>query len=923
MTTQPAPLLPYDITETTLDNGLRVIVVPTGLPHIVSVQIPVQTGSRNEVEPGKSGFAHFFEHMMFRGTPSNPPERYQQIIAKAGARQNAYTTDDYTNYHATFAKEDLETVLRLEADRFMNLEYAEGDFMTESRAVLGEYNKSASNPLTKLIEVQRDHAFQVHTYKHTTMGFIADIEDMPNQFEYSKVFFDRWYRPEHAAVIVAGDVVADEVFELLSKLWSKWEQGTFSVDIPTEPPPTGPVTAHVPWPVETLPLVSVAFHAPALSETDPDHAALDMLLDLNFGQTSVLYKRLVEDEQKVDQLFAMYPSRKDPALATVLARLKDAGDAPAVRDAILQTFERSRVEPVNAERLEDAKSHNRNAFLRGLDNSDSIAGTMAQFVHFRRSSETLSNLFGQYDVLTPKIVRDAGKKYLTANALVQTTLSHGNLPPEVGALAYPAGDSDAALKTSIDVPIIVQQAPSPIVRIKLQFGSGSAHDCDGKEGIAALAASMIADAGSESATIDSINRKLFPFAGSMSGLVDREMTTFTITAPAAHLDECLALMLPQLTRPGFRDEDFSRLKARHQTALAQDLRTNNEEELGREALQSLIFEGTSYGHPTAGTVMGLAAIELDDVEAFVAEHYVAAGLTIGIAGDVSEGLEDRLQAMAAALGAGQPAERASVAGTRQKGLTVSIIDKQARSTPISLGHPIEVTRGHRDFAALWLARAWLGEHRASHGQLFQRIREIRGINYGTYAYIEAFPGAMYQFFPHANTARSAQVFEIWVRPVLPENAVFTLKVALHELRALIEGGLTVDEFAETRDYLLKNVFLMTSTQDQRLGYALDSRWHGIGDFTEHMREQLQALTAKEVNAAMKRHLSADDLTVVMIAGNAEELRGQLLSDDPAVISYDAAKPGDLLEEDAVIGSENLGLGESDITVTNVDDVFGS
>jgi zinc protease len=139
--TPPPPsrdILPFKATEKTLPNGLKVIVVPTGFPNIVTVQIPVQTGSRNEVEPGKSGFAHFFEHMMFRGTAEYPPEKYQGIMTRAGARTNAYTTDDFTNYHATFAKEDLETILKVEADRFKNLSYPEAAFKTEAKAVLGE-----------------------------------------------------------------------------------------------------------------------------------------------------------------------------------------------------------------------------------------------------------------------------------------------------------------------------------------------------------------------------------------------------------------------------------------------------------------------------------------------------------------------------------------------------------------------------------------------------------------------------------------------------------------------------------------------------------------------------------------------------------------------------------------------------------------
>src|SRR5690606_21018430 len=118
---------------------------------------------------------------------------------------------DYTNYYTTFAKDDLEKMLEIEADRFQNLSYPEAAFRTEARAVLGEYNKNSANPVSKLFEAQRDAAFKVHTYKHTTMGFLKDIEDMPNQFEYSKAFFDRWYRPEYTTLIIAGDVKAAEV----------------------------------------------------------------------------------------------------------------------------------------------------------------------------------------------------------------------------------------------------------------------------------------------------------------------------------------------------------------------------------------------------------------------------------------------------------------------------------------------------------------------------------------------------------------------------------------------------------------------------------------------------------------------------------------------------------------------------------------
>ena len=135
--------------------------------------------------------------MMFRGTQKYPADVYQDILKKAGADQSGYTTDDYTNYHITFTKDDLEKVIEIEADRFMNLSYSEEAFRTEALAVKGEYLKNFSNPLSKMRERISDMMFTSHTYKHTTMGFIEDIEAMPDQLEYSHVFFDRWYRPEN------------------------------------------------------------------------------------------------------------------------------------------------------------------------------------------------------------------------------------------------------------------------------------------------------------------------------------------------------------------------------------------------------------------------------------------------------------------------------------------------------------------------------------------------------------------------------------------------------------------------------------------------------------------------------------------------------------------------------------------------------
>jgi len=920
ITPGPRDIIPFPAEQVTLPNGLRVIAVNTGFPNLVSLQIPVQTGSRNEVEPGKSGFAHFFEHMMFRGTERFSTEDYQDIVTRSGARQNAYTTDDYTNYHMTFAAEDLETILDLEADRFMNLRYSEADFKTEARAVLGEYNKSAADPLTKLLEVQRDHAYTTHTYKHTTMGFIADIEDMPNQFEYSRTFFERWYRPAYATVIVAGDIDPKETVALVEKYWGAWAAGEpATVEIPQEPAQSAPVVAHHAWPTETLPWVSVGFHGPAFSTRESDYAAMDVLLDLHFGETSDLYRSLVEREQVVDQLFPYLPSSHDPGLATVFARVKRIEDAASVHTAIAETFAATRTSPVSAKRLADAKSHNRYAFARTLDNSESIAATLARFVRFERSYTTLNELFETYDSLKVADLSRVAERYITPNNVVSTVLSHETPPAGLLAapvLAGPGSNNDGGGHHVVDLP-----SASSLVRFKLLFNAGSSHDPQGKEGLAALSAAMITEAGSTEMPIDEITRALFPLAASFSVQVDREMTVFTGVAHADVLDQFLSIALPQLTTPGFREEDFTRLREQQLNELVQDLRSNNEEEFGKERLQSLLFSGSRYGHPALGRVASLESVSIEEVKAFVAEHYTRANLVMGITGSIPESSRASLADALAKLPTGRETPRAAIQPVQPLGLTVEIVEKETRSVAVSLGHPIEVRRGHSDFVALWLARAWLGEHRASNGRLYQRIREIRGMNYGDYAYIEAFPRGMYQFFPDANLARQAQLFEIWLRPVRPEQAVFAIKLALYELRNLIQEGISEEDFANTREYLEKNVLVMTKTQDQQLGYALDSEWYGIPEFTSYIRSELEKLTAERVNDVIRRHLSWTNLQVVMIASNAEALKAELLSREPATISYDGDKPDELLAEDRIVGAYDLGLSPGGITITPVDQVF--
>lgn len=420
---QPNKIFPYKYYTDDLPNGLRVITVPTDYPNIVALYIVVATGSRNEVEPGKSGFAHLFEHLMFRGTEKFPTAKYEEIMKKAGADSNAYTSDDRTVYHTVFSKEDLDQIMMLEADRFQNLKVPIDLFKTETKAVLGEYNKNAANPVRKLFEVQRDTAYKAHTYKHTTMGFLRDVENMPNMYDYSLEFFKRYYRPEYTTIIVAGDVKHENVASMVNKYWAGWQHGNYVPDIPNEPEQTQDLVAKVDWPTPTLPWVLVSYKGAAFSDTQKDQAALDLIGALGFSQNSELYQRLVIKEQKVDALFSDNEDHRDPYMLSVGARVKDPKDVEYVKNEIIKTFDSFKSTLVPKEKLDVVKSNLKYSFALGLDNSEAIAAGLASYIALRRTPEALNKVYDLYAAITPEDIQAMARKYFVEKHRTIVTLS--------------------------------------------------------------------------------------------------------------------------------------------------------------------------------------------------------------------------------------------------------------------------------------------------------------------------------------------------------------------------------------------------------------------------------------------------------------------------------------------------------------------
>ena len=382
----------------------------------------VRSGSRNEIEPGKSGFAHFFEHIMFKGTKDVPREAYDDFLTQLGAGTNGYTSDDYTCYYVVFAgRENLESVVKTEADRFINLYYDEEMIKTEAPVIEGEYYASVSNPGRRLSELLRNTAFENHSYKHTTMGYLDDILDMPNQFEYSQLYKQRFYAPDNSILLVAGDFDHTQLMEYVNKYYSSWKKSGYTLVTPEEPPQTKAKRAHLDWPSSTLPRLVIGFHGPGYSEENIDKAALDLLGEVAFTSRSLLYQRLVVGEQKCRSFYPSFPDRRDPHLLTFNAVVKNEKDLAYVEAEIFKEIERIKTELLSEDTLADIKSNMKYSFANALATTDGIAGTLAFYINLTSDPGTVNKHFELYEKVTPQDMQDAANKYLNqANSTVVT-----------------------------------------------------------------------------------------------------------------------------------------------------------------------------------------------------------------------------------------------------------------------------------------------------------------------------------------------------------------------------------------------------------------------------------------------------------------------------------------------------------------------
>jgi zinc protease len=416
------PRLNY--TMTTLANGLQVVFLEDHSTPIVHAEIWYHVGSKNE-RPGRTGFAHLFEHMMFKGSRNVEPEGHPSWISSVGGQSNAYTNEDATVFWQTFPAQYLPLVLWLEADRMASLRIEERVFQTEREVVKEERRMRVENqPYGRLNEIVYDQAFSVHPYKHPTIGSMKDLEAA--SIEDVRDFFRTYYVPNNATLVLVGDFDTKEAGALVEQYLGRIPQSARPVprDIPREPPQTRErrVQLEESWP---LPVVVVAYHITFDGNPDsyPLHIASKVLSD---GESSRIYRKLVYEKQLALAAFGGGNIIEDPNLFFAVAIVQPGQKPEDAIDALIGELDRLRNEPISAAELQQAKNQWTRDYILSRESNKEKASHLGHAVVIHNDVKTADGEFDIFMNTTATDVQRVAQTYFKPeNRLVLTIMPRG------------------------------------------------------------------------------------------------------------------------------------------------------------------------------------------------------------------------------------------------------------------------------------------------------------------------------------------------------------------------------------------------------------------------------------------------------------------------------------------------------------------
>ncbi len=901
--------IPYQ--KYTLDNGLTVILHQDNSDPLVHVNVTYHVGSARE-ELGKSGFAHFFEHMMFQGSEHIGDDEHFKIVTEAGGDMNGTTNKDRTNYYQTVPANQLEKMLWLESDRmgFLLNAVTQEKFEIQRETVKNERGQRVDNaPYGRLGERIAQAVYpKGHPYSWPTIGYMDDLNRV--NVNDLKAFFLKWYGPNNATITIGGDIDVQQTLSLINKYFGEIPSG-----------PSVPKLAKTPVTIDSdryisfednvhLPLVYLSF--PTAYARHEDEAPLDLLSAiLGGGKTSLLYKNLIKSQLAV-QASASHPCSELACTFTMLA-LPHPASGKSLKDieqVIRQTITEFESRGVNDDDLIKAKAKMEASFVFGLQSVQGKVSQLAANQVFTGDANYIEKDIARYNNVTKADVMRVFNKYIKNKAAVIASVvpkgqsanvaAPDNFTPQIVTLTGDSQTNASDLKLrntplsfdrsktptagkikAVDVPSYWQQdfangismlgtvsSETPTTSILLRIPNGHFIESSKQAGIASITASLMNEA-SLNYTNEQMSQALEKLGSSISFSAGNSYTNVFVSSLTKNIDQTIALLNEKLFNPAFNEADFERVRANSLESIL-----NNKKDASvqaRNAFRALMFQGTIAALPVQGTVSTLKALTLEDVKKFYKTNYKPKRGQLIVVSDLAQkDISNKFDGLAKWNGHIGVNELQMLKPSYAKN-TVYLINKDnAAQSAIRIGQRAIKQDISGEFYELGLMNFALGGNFNS--RINMNLREDKGYTYGAGSlfYGDKFGGAM-----------------VVTAAVRADATIASLNEIKKELANYRENGITDAELTFMRSAINQQDALKYETPNAKLRFLGQILEHNLTPHFVKRRNDIVANISKErINDLAKQYLNSDDMTIVIV-GDSKTLKPQLRELGYTVIDYTA------------------------------------
>ncbi len=883
-----------------LANGLTVILAPDHSDPLVHVDVTYHVGSARE-EVGKSGFAHFFEHMMFQGSKHVGDQQHFKIITEAGGELNGTTNKDRTNYYQTVPANQLEKVLWLEADRmgFLLEAVSQRKFEIQRDTVKNERALNYDNRPYGLIWERMGEAIypQNHPYSWQTIGYVDDLDRV--DVNDLKAFFLRWYGPNNAVLTIGGDIDIDQTLA-----WVEQYFGSI---------PTGPQVLPAPKQPATLnddkyitledriqqPMLVIGW--PTSYRGAQDQRAIDALASaIGHGRNSLLYKKLVKTQKALS--VSAFHQCSELACNFYIIVMTNSGEKAGlmpIYQEVMDLVDNLSLESITQENLDEINGTAKAGAIFALQSVRGKVSMLASNETFYGQPDRLQQSLDNIQNVTIQSVYEAFKHYIhhqpkvTLSVIPRTQLklavrpanfvtptrhfSHYQKIPEQDLALRPTINerldrsvmptvSDAV---SVDLPKLYQFHTSndievmgsvsnetPTVLFQLKIPAGRRYAEKGKEGVADLTAAMINEGTKErnSAQIQSYLNQL----GSSIQITAGEYTTsITVSSLTEHFDQTLNVMEEMLFHPAFNEQDFSRI---HKQALEGVVYEHQIPSwLASQATRQVVFGDSTYGRASSGTIASISSLTMEDIKAFYQKYYTPKGSQMLLVGDISaKDAKIITQRFVSWQGEDAPIlRRQDVAPLKEQKLY--LVDKpnapQSIVRLVRRGMPFDATG---ELYLSQLANFNLGGNFNS--RINQNLREDKGYTYGAGSYFAA------------NREVGVVVFNAQVRA---DATLDSIQELLGELKRYSQAGMSESELNFMRLAVGQKDALKYETPAQKaqllstmLVYSLDH------DYLKMRAQIAESVSLSELNQVAQKWFDPTQYQIIVV-GDAQRLQQSL------------------------------------------------